>query len=92
MYMSVCGRQYLMSSTEVLVSLFQVVDATPAGVQQGQQLLQEMEALEGFRRKMMAHSILYKMHHFLVDSKLVVNKRERSRGRGAVTFYTPRLQ
>lgn len=67
----------------------QVGDGAPTAGQ-AQQLLKEMEASDSFHRKMMAHSILYKAHHFLVDSKTVIYKK-RSRGgsgRVAVTFYT----
>lgn len=62
---------------------------------QAQQLLQEMKASDSFHRRMMAHSVLYKLHQFLVDGKTVINKRERSRGgrgRAAVTFYTQNLK
>lgn len=52
----------------------QVGDGAPTAGP-GQQLLQEMEASDSFHRKMMAHSILYKAHHFLVDGKTVINKR-----------------
>lgn len=72
----------------------QVGDGAPTAGP-GQQLLQEMEASDSFHRKMMAHSILYKAHHFLVDGKTVINKRERSRGgssRVTVTFYTQKLK
>lgn len=92
------ARWHFFDSSDLIYSVTctvsQVGDAAPAA-SQGQQLLQEIEASDSFHRKMMAHSILYKAHHFLVDSKLVINKRERSRGggrRGAITFYAQKLK
>lgn len=47
---------------------------------QEEQLLRDMNVPNAFHRKMMAHSILYTMHYFLVDCSAVIRKRERNRG------------
>lgn len=78
----------------VTSAVSQVGDSVPTAGQ-GQQLLREIEALDSFQRKMIAHSILYKAHYFLVDSKFVINKRGRSRkgsSRDAFPFYTQKLK
>lgn len=64
---------------------------------QEEQLLRDINNADTFHRKMTAHSILYKLHFFLVDGKrVIVNKREKLRqdvvGRDPISFYTQMLR
>lgn len=59
---------------------------------QEEQLLRDINNPDTFHRKMTAHSILYKLHHFLVDCKrVIINKKHRgsgvSRVMAPVSFY-----
>uniref|UniRef100_A0A8C3AYE1 Interleukin-6 n=1 Tax=Cyclopterus lumpus TaxID=8103 RepID=A0A8C3AYE1_CYCLU len=45
------------------------------------QLLGGLDHLDAFQRKMTAHSILRQLHHFLVDSKRAITKRENTKAR-----------
>ncbi|XP_068432134.1 interleukin-6 [Clinocottus analis] len=47
------------------------------------QLLGGLDQRNAFERKMTAHSILRQLHHFLVDSKRAITKREGKKGRQA---------
>ncbi|XP_068189631.1 interleukin-6-like [Antennarius striatus] len=46
---------------------------------QEEQLLRDVNNSDNFHRKMTAHSILYKLHHFLIRGKRVIDKREKPR-------------
>lgn len=64
---------------------------------QEEQLLRDINNADTFHRKMIAHSILYRLHFFLVDGKrVVVNKREKVRqdvvSRDPISFYTQMLR
>uniref|UniRef100_A0A8C3AUR1 Interleukin-6 n=1 Tax=Cyclopterus lumpus TaxID=8103 RepID=A0A8C3AUR1_CYCLU len=53
------------------------------------QLLGGLDHLDAFQRKMTAHSILRQLHHFLVDSKRAITKRENTKARMADRLLAP---
>lgn len=64
---------------------------------QEEQLQRDIDIPDTFHRKMTVHSILYKLHYFLIDGKrVIINKRERQRGstvrRAPVSFYGQKRQ
>ncbi|KAM6903822.1 interleukin-6-like [Lycodopsis pacificus] len=62
------------------------------------QLLRGLDNPDTFHRKMTAHSILRQLHHFLVDSKRAITKKEKTRGSVAdrllapITFYNQKFK
>lgn len=57
---------------------------------QEEQLKRAVNIPDTFHRKMTAHSILYKLHYFLIDGKrVIINKRERQRGSVVSGGITP---
>jgi len=54
------------------------------------QLLAGLDHLDAFQRKMTAHSILRQLHHFLVDSKRAITKKEEGKN-GRQAFGTHQL-
>ncbi|XP_054462475.1 interleukin-6-like [Anoplopoma fimbria] len=53
------------------------------------QLLRDLDSPDAFQRKMTAHSILRQLHHFLIDSKRAITKKEKTRGSMANRVLTP---
>ncbi|XP_074469590.1 interleukin-6-like [Sebastes fasciatus] len=62
------------------------------------QLLMDLDNSDTFQRRMTAHSIMRKLHFFLIDSKRAISKREKTRGSMAnrstptISFYIQKLK